>query len=211
MSDKKTPPLARLGFGILCLLAATCAPAAEADWNERLAQAAALRAESAQQQKAADETLAREKQACQPKFQVNACINEAEQRRLLVRKESRARIIEADRIERAVKSEQRDARMAEKTERSAARNAELPTRQAQNTEAAQQASGARSEKARKKETDAAARVQKKAAQQAAHQRKMAEHEARVAEKKARAEARAAKQARDAEKTKGTENAKNTPP
>lgn len=74
---------------------------------------------------------------------------------------NRARIIEADRIERAVKSEQRSARMAEKAERQATRTAELPTRAAQSDAEAQQTEALRREKLQGKERDAAVRVQKK--------------------------------------------------
>lgn len=189
------------GLSLGCLLIAPSLCLAEAaDWDARLAQAAQLRADSEQKLQAADALLTQEKAACQTKFQVNACINDAEQRHLVVRRENRARIIEADRIERTVKSEQRSARMAEKAERQATRTAELPTRAAQSDAEAQQSEALRREKLQGKERDAAVRVQKKAEQQAAHQRKLAEHEARVAKKKARAEAKAAKQAQE----RGTE-------
>ena len=115
------------GLSLGCLLIAPSLCLAEtADWDARLAQAAQLRADSEQKLQAADALLTQEKAACQTKFQVNACINDAEQRHLVVRRENRARIIEADRIERAVKSEQRSARMAEKAERQATRTAEYP-------------------------------------------------------------------------------------
>jgi hypothetical protein len=171
------------------------AQADAADWDARLAQADTLRAEGKQRLEAADAVLARAKAACQHKFQVNACIKEAEDKHLLVRRENRQHEIEADRIEHAVKSEQRDARMAEKTERRTNRTAELPQRAAENAAAAQEASGLRQAKQQDKDAEAAARLQKNAEQQAAHQRKLAEHEARVAKKKARAEAKAAKAAR----------------
>lgn len=195
MANRPLSLAAGLSLGGIFYLMASCAFAEQAnqsDWEARLAEAARLRAENAQKMQAADAVLNEAKAACQHKFQVNACVKAAEQEHLLVRRENRQRSIEADRIERSVKTEQRDLRKAEKNTRASARQAELPERAETQTQTAAQEAALREEKIQRKNTTSAERLQKNAEQNAAHQRKIADHEARLAKKKARAEAKAAK-------------------
>lgn len=165
-----------------------------ADWQERLDQAAALKAESKAVRSAADEVLEAKNVACYKKFLVNACLSDARKEHVLAVKEARRLETEAKLLDRAVKKEQKideDQRAAEVASK---RAAELAVREAEvkaeREAAAERAAEAEASKARK----AAEGSQRKAAEAEKYRKKQEAHDAKVAEKMNEAARRSAESA-----------------
>jgi colicin import membrane protein len=177
--------------GLILALLGGVAAADEADWEQRLAQVSAMRAEADARLKSANAEFDRESLACQKKFLVNACVNKAREAQVVATRESRQQEIEASALEREVRREQVAARAARVTAENERRAQELPVREQSVAEERRQADEARQQALTDKQRKADARAQKRAEQAEAHRRKVAEHEARVAERKARAARRAA--------------------
>ena len=177
-------------------LAADSGPDLEqvADWQQRLAQAEALKAESAARQLAAEQALETQSLACYKKFFVNACLHEARQAHLMVGKETRRMEIEGKALERAVKKEQ----LADKDQRRSAaepqHEADLKAREAEvSTErkaALDKEAATLADKAKKAEEGS----KRQAADAEKYRKKQADHDARVAAKVQEAERRAAEAA-----------------
>ncbi|HXE39172.1 MAG TPA: hypothetical protein VN639_11920 [Azonexus sp.] len=166
-------------------------PEQQADWQQRLDNAAALQAEARARQAEADERLAQKNSECLKKFRVNACQDEARAEHMAVMREVRRQENKGKAAEREVKKEQladHDQRAAETARQ---RAADLRVREAE-TAAARQAVAAeeaatRADKATKAEEGA----RRKAAEAEKQRKKQADHEARVAEKMRKADRRAA--------------------
>lgn len=192
---------------LIVLLALSCSalaagkepgPEQQADWQQRLEQAAALQAEAKARQAAADQLFEQKSAACFKKFLVNACQQEARREQVKVTKEARRLENEGKALERAVKKEQ----LSEKDRRQSAampgRAAERQQREAE-VSAESEATAARQAATRaSKARQAEERSQQRAAEAAAQRQKQAAHDARVAAQVKDAERRAA-EAGDAKK------------
>jgi len=177
--------------GLLLALLSAQAVADEADWEARLQRASAMQGAAEDRQKAADAEFARNNVACQEKFLVNACVNEARDAHIAATRENRQQQIDASALERQVRREQAAARAARLAAESERRALELPAREQAVAAERRQAESERQLAQTDKQRKAEARARKRAEQTEAHRRKVAEHEARVAERKARADRRAA--------------------
>ncbi|WP_265945505.1 hypothetical protein [Dechloromonas sp. A34] len=166
-------------------------PDQQADWQQRLDDAAALQAEARGRQVEADERLDQKKSGCFKKFRVNACLDEA-------RSEHMAAMREVRRLENQGKAQEREVRkeqLAEKDKRRAEaerqHEADLQVRETE-TATALQAGAAEEAAARAaKATKAEEGVRRKAAEEEKQRKKQADHAARVAEKMRKAERPAA--------------------
>lgn len=174
--------------GLIALLALPFAALAadEAGWEERLARAVAMQAESKARQSAAKQLLEQKNLDCATKFFVNSCRNDAYQEHLQSLHDARRLENDGKALERAVKKEQ----MADREKRQAAalpqREAERQERQAE-TAASRQAAD---EKAAANHADKLKRAAEGERRQAAaaekQRRKQADHDARLVEKKQQA-------------------------
>lgn len=175
----------------------------QAAWQERLDKSAAMQAESAARQDAAEKLLAEQNALCTNKFLVNDCRNAAYKAYLKTTHETRRQDNEAKALERGVKKEQLREREKQRVEAAPQRGANLQLRQAETVTARQamdeKIAASRAAKAAK----AAQGEQRKAADAAKFQKKQADHDARVAKKMREAEQRAAqaKAKADAKATK----------
>lgn len=176
--------------GLILALLAVPALADEADWQRRLERARSMQDEAQQRQKAADAEFEQRSLACQSKFMVSGCVDDARKAHIAVTRETRQLRIDADALEREVKREQVKAREQERAAAAEVRERDLAERERRIAgERAAAAEQARQEAAAAKAEKAAAGARRKAEQAEAHRRKVADHEARVAGKKARAAAR----------------------
>ena len=167
----------------------------EADWAARLDKAAALQAESRTMKDAARQMLEEKTRACDQKFLVNACREEA--RRDYLKASHAAQRLEAEgrSIEREVKREQIAERERRRVEEAPQQAAELEARAAQ-TEAARQATQARIEATRAdKEKQAEVGERRKAAEAERLRQKQEAHARKLAGKVRETEQRAAGAAR----------------
>lgn len=192
MENRSGPLAAHLILVLLCLAAPAWAadgpsPDQEADWNSRLRQAEELRNEGATRKAAAEKRFAEEEAACNRKFLVNQCREEAKLRRIPEVDEARRLEIEGKRLEQAVRQEQF-------ADSEARRAAEVPEREADwrkragETGARRQETDSRIESRQaQKEKDAEAGRKRRAERQAEIARKQAEHAAKVEEKRRAAE------------------------
>ena len=189
--------------GLIVLLAMPLAALAEelgadaaqqAAWEERLATAAAMQAESKAAQGAGDKLLEQRNLDCATKFFVTACRTEAYQEYLTTTRAARRLEVDGKTQEREVKKEQLADRARRLAEAAPQRDAELQARQAETAAtqrmAEEKAAATRAEKAKK----GAAGERRKAVEAESLRRKQAAHDARVAAKKQQAEQRAAREA-----------------
>ena len=161
----------------------------EADWAARLDKAAALQAESRAMKDAAKQTLEEKTPACDQKFLVNACREEARREYLKASHAAQRLETEGRAIEREVKREQIAEREKRRVEEAPQQEAELKARAAE-TEAARQATQARIEATRAdkaKKTEEGER--RKAADAERLRQKQEAHARKVAEKMREAEQR----------------------
>lgn len=155
--------------------------AQEADWAARLDKAAALLAESRTIKDDAKQALEAKTLACDKKFLVNACRNDARLEYLKASHEAQRLESEGKAIERAVKKEQIAQRDRQKAEDAPRQAADLEAREAQ-TEATRQAAQDKIEamqadkaaKATEGEKRKAADAERLRHKQEAHARKLAE-------------------------------------
>jgi outer membrane murein-binding lipoprotein Lpp len=175
--------------GLILALLAVPALADEADWQRRLERARSMQDEAQQRQKAADAEFEQRSLACQSKFMVSGCVDDARKAHIAVTRETRQLRIDADALEREVKREQVKAREQERAAAAEVRERDLAERERRIAGERAAAEQARQEAAAAKAEKAAAGARRKAEQAEAHRRKVADHEARVAGKKARAAAR----------------------
>ncbi len=170
---------------------AAAAPTAEqnADWEQRLQQAAALRRDSKARQAAADQRYEIDEPACFKKFLVNRCRDNAFRELTEASREARRLENEGKAIERQVRKEQLNARDLEAAARAPERAAKLEVLKeetaAARSEAELEEATTRAEKARKAEEG----TRRKAEETERLRKKQAEHDARVAEKKEKADAK----------------------
>lgn len=185
---------------LIALLAISCSvlaadggssPEQQADWQQRLDNAAALQAEARARQAEADERLAQKKSECLKKFRVNACQEEARAEHMAVMREVRRQENQGKAAEREVKKEQladHDQRAAEVARQ---RAADLRVREAETATARQAAAAEEAATRADKASKAEAGARRKAAEEEKQRKKQADHEARVAEKMRKAERPAA--------------------
>jgi len=166
--------------------------AEDSAWEERLRQADTMRNDAAQRQRAADQAFSRNQLACQEKFLVNDCVNEARAEQIRVRQESREKVRQADAIERAVKREQLAARQAQAATDAEAKARNQPQRELEIAERDRADAARRNEIAARKARQAELGAKRKAEREAAHQRKVEAHARKVAAAEAKAAAKAAK-------------------
>ena len=142
MNNRTSFLLAGLIVGLWLPLAALAesAPdaARQADWTARLDKAAALIAEGKALKEAATKALEEKTPACDQKFLVNACRNEARKEYLKASHEAQRLESEGKAIEREVKKEQVADSKQRKAEEAPQQAAELEAREA-DTAAARQA------------------------------------------------------------------------
>jgi colicin import membrane protein len=193
--------------GLIVLLALPCAALAaesgvdaelQAAWQERLDRAAAMQAESAARQAAAEKLLEEKYTVCAKKFLVNDCRNAAYKEYLKTTHETRRAENEGKALEREVKKEQVREREKQRAEEAPSRDTSLRLRQAE-TATARQATDEKIAASRaSKAAKAAKGEQRKAADAAKYQKRQADHDARVAKKMRQAEQRAAEAAAKAQ-------------
>lgn len=179
-----------LALPVSSLLAA---PGQEADWQARLERVASLQVEADQREKAATAAFEQQNLACQQKFFVNACVEDARQANITETREIRRLRIEASEMERAVKREQLIAKDAQAAAERAAREQSLPERERLRAEDGQVVERERQQRLDEKARKAEEGARRKAEREAAHQRKLDEHVARMAEREARAAAKAGRE------------------
>ena len=194
MNNRTSFLLAGLIVGLWLPLAALAesAPdaARQADWTARLDKAAALIADGKALKEAATKALEEKTPACDQKFLVNACRNEARKEYLKASHEAQRLESEGKAIEREVKKEQVADSKQRKAEEAPQQATELAAREADNAAARQatqdkieatQANKARqAEEGEKRKAAEAERLRQK---QEAHARKQAE-KMREAERRA---------------------------
>lgn len=176
--------------------AAEDGPSAEqqADWEARLAKAAALQADGKARQVEAERRHDEQDLACYKKFLVNSCRDDARKAYRAASRAGKNQENEGKAIELQVRKEQLSDKDARRAAAVPERETQLREREAE-TAAARQAAAAKeattlSEKERKAEEGS----RRKAADAERLRKKQAEHEARLAEKKQKAERRAAETA-----------------
>lgn len=166
----------------------------QADWQERLERAAALKADANARLLSADEILAAQHVACFKRFLVYGCQRDARKVHLAAQKEARLIENEGKTLERAVKKEQLSDKDQRRSEAAPQREADLKQREAEATAereaAVAQEAATRASKAQKAEEGS----KRRAADAEKYQQKQADHDARVAAKVKEAERRSAEAA-----------------
>ncbi len=166
-------------------------PQQQADWQARLARAAALQTESRAALAEAEQVYKAAHEACADKFLVNPCREDAHQTYLKASRAARRSENEGKALERAVKKEQRDDLEARTAAEMPQRQAAQQARQAE-VAAARQTAVAREAALRDtKAQQAAEGERRKAAEAEKLRQKQAAHAAHLAEKRREAERRAA--------------------
>ena len=166
----------------------------EADWAARLDKAAALQAESRAMKDAAKQTLEEKTPACDQKFLVNACREEARREYLKASHAAQRLETEGRAIEREVKKEQVADSKQRKAEEAPQQAAELEAREA-DTAAARQATQDKIEATQANKARQAEEGEKRKAAEAERLRQKQEaHARKQAEKMREAERRAAEAA-----------------
>ena len=169
--------------------------AQEADWAARLDKAATLLAESRTIKDDAKQALDAKTLACDKKFMVNACRNDARQEYLKASHAAQRLESEGKAIERAVKKEQIAQRERQKAEDAPQQAADLQAREAQ-TDATRQAAQDRIEATQADKAAKAAEGEKRKAADAERLRQKQEaHARKLADKTREAERRDAEAAK----------------
>lgn len=167
---------------------------AGADWEARLAKGKALKGESKDRKNEATATFEAAKLACQKKFRVYECHDEARERYVLAIKEARRLENEGAAIERQVKKEQ----LADKDQRHRdevpQREADLKEREAAVAADQQQAAAKHDKLQAKKAQQEAEGPEKRAADDERIRLKREKHERTVAKKMEKARQREAESA-----------------
>ncbi|MDD2743632.1 MAG: hypothetical protein PHV02_15305 [Rhodocyclaceae bacterium] len=169
----------------------SAAPERQAEWNQRLERAAALKQESAEQQATGKALLEQNSTGCYKKFLVNSCLSDARKAYRQSYNDAVRLESEGKAIERQVKKEQlsdadqrRLASARQQEDELQARAAEV---KAERQRMADEQAATLADKAKKAEEGA----QRKAADAERVAQKRADHEARVTAKKESAARRAA--------------------